>query len=36
MEQLNRPLAGVKIVELATFIAAPSCGPIWPTWARRW
>lgn len=26
MEQLNRPLKGVRVVELATFIAAPSCG----------
>lgn len=26
MSQLPRPLAGVKVVELATFIAAPSCG----------
>ena len=26
MEHTNRPLEGVKIVELANFIAAPSCA----------
>lgn len=26
MEQMKRPLEGIKIVELATFIAAPSCA----------
>ena len=26
MSTLPRPLEGVKVVELATFIAAPSCG----------
>ena len=26
METVNRPLEGVKIVELANFIAAPSCA----------
>lgn len=25
-EYLSRPLEGVNVVELATFIAAPSCG----------
>lgn len=26
MESIKRPLEGVKVVELATFIAAPSCA----------
>ena len=26
METVNRPLEGVKIIELANFIAAPSCA----------
>ena len=26
METLKRPLEGIRVVELATFIAAPSCG----------
>ena len=26
METVNRPLSGVKVIELATFVAAPSCA----------
>ena len=35
MSEVKRPLEGVKVLELATFIAAPCCARFLRIWAPR-